>query len=257
MIRNTTRRGTEHMNELAVRILTSGVLQDMHGRNVPLHSHTSLGQAEFLVQQLRSIDASTTLEIGLAYGISALFIADEIKDKPKARHYVIDPFQNGHWSGLGLLNLERAGLRTIVDFREEFAQIVLPQLLQDGIRIDFAYVDAGKRMDDTLLFSYFLQQLLRVGGLIAFDDLSFPGIRKALRYILQQKHFQLKESFGVQSVTATRKLASSMVRGLPGGRRILAPELLLPDSELGIATNCVVIEKIAEPLNNWDWHPFF
>jgi predicted O-methyltransferase YrrM len=253
-----TENNTPTVNELAVRMLTSGFLQDRHDRDVPLHSHTSLGQAEFLIQQLRSIDASTTLEIGLAYGISALCIADEIKGKPNARHYVIDPFQNStYWSGLGLLNLERAGLRSIVDFREDLAQMVLPQLIQDGVRIDFAYVDAGKRMDDTLLFSHFLQQLVRVGGLIAFDDLSFPGIRKALRYILQQEHFQLKAVFGDQPVTATRKLASSLVRGLPGGSRIFAPELLLPDSELGIATNCVVIEKIAEPAVKWDWHPFF
>jgi predicted O-methyltransferase YrrM len=141
------------MNELAAKMLASGYLEDLQGNKMPLHSHTSLEQAEFLVRQIRSIDASTTLEIGLAYGISALCIAEEIKNKLQAKHYVIDPFQNSpSWSGLGLRNLERAGLRSIVDFHEEFAQLVLPRLLRDGVRIDFAYVDAGKRMDDTLVF---------------------------------------------------------------------------------------------------------
>lgn len=245
------------MNELAAKMLASGYLEDLQGNRMPLHSHTSLEQAEFLVRQIRSIDASTTLEIGLAYGISALCIAEEIKNKPQAKHYVIDPFQTVHWSGLGLLNLERAGLRSIVDFHEEFAQLVLPRLLRDGVRIDFAYVDAGKRMDDTLVFAHFLQQLVRVGGLIAFDDLSFPGIRKALRYILSQKHFRLYATFGAQRISVSRKLFSFVAKSLPGGSRVFAPELLLPDAEMGIATNCVVIEKTAEPENDWDWHPFF
>jgi len=246
------------MNQLVLTLLDRGFVEDANGRQLSLHSHTSRAQAEFLEQQVRSINASVTLEIGLAYGISALCIAEAIRHQPGARHIVIDPFQNtDSWQGLGLLNLGRAGLAEIIDFREEPAQMALPKLIDEGVRIDFAYIDAGKRMDDMLIFVHFLQRLLRIGGLIAFDDLSFPGIRKALRYILQQEHFQLKAAFGVQSVTATRKLASRLARALPGGNRIFAPELLLLDSELGIATNCVVVEKIAEPGNKWDWHPFF
>ena len=103
----------------------------------------------------------------------------------------------------------------------------------------------------------FLERLLRVGGLIAFDDLTFPGIRKALRYVLQQDHFKLKESFEVQPISLLRKLASSIARRVPGGRRLFAPELLLTDWDMGIAANCVVIEKISEPKNDWRWHPAF
>jgi len=246
------------MNQLALTMLDRGFVEDANGRQLSLHSHTSRAQAEFLEQQVRSINASVTLEIGLAYGISALCIAEAIRHRPGARHIVIDPFQNtDSWQGLGLLNLERAGLAEIIDFREEPAQMALPKLIDEGVRVDFAYIDAGKRMDDMLIFVHFLQRLLRIGGLIAFDDLAFPGIRKALRYIVQQDQFRVVAAFDIQQASMLRRSISSIVRRAPGGDRMFAPELLVTDEELGISASCVVIEKIAEPSEDWKWHTRF
>lgn len=246
------------MNQLAHALLARGFVESADGRQFPLHSHTSLAQAEFLEVQVRSINASVTLEVGLAYGISALSIADAIKHQPGARHIVIDPFQNtASWQGLGLLNLERAGLAAIIDFREEPAQTALAKMIDEGAQIDFAYIDAGKRMDDMLIYVHFLERLLRIGGLIAFDDLSFPGIRKALRYLVQQDHFRIAAAFDRQRSSLLRRSISSIARRIPGGDRIFAPELLLTDAKLGIAASCVVIEKIAEPADDWQWHARF
>jgi predicted O-methyltransferase YrrM len=246
------------MNKLAANILRDGFFEGSDKQHIPLHSNTSLAQSEFLLKHLYSIDAVITLEIGLAYGISALCIADAIKDNPGAKHHVIDPFQNtSSWEGWGLKNLERAGLSSIIDFHEGYAQDVLPRLILEGVQVDFAYVDAGKRMDDTLIFAQFLGRLVRVGGLVAFDDLSFPGVRKALRYVVQQQHFRLKDSFGSQKSSLSRRLVESVARRMPGGRHLFASELRLSDVELGIAAQCVVIEKIAEPDDDWRWHSDF
>lgn len=246
------------MNQLALTLLARGLVADANGRQFTLHSHTSMPQAEFLEKQVRSINASVTLEIGLAYGISALCIAEAIKHRPGARHIVIDPLQNTEsWQGLGLLNLERAGLAGIIDFQEEPAQTALPKLIGEGVRIDFAYIDAGKRMDDMLIFVHFLERLLRIGGLIAFDDLAFPGIRKALRYIVQQEQFRVAAAFDTRRASVLRRSISSIARRVPGGDRIFAPELLVTDAELAISASCVIIEKIAEPTEDWQWHTRF
>jgi hypothetical protein len=148
-------------------------------------------------------------------------------------------------------------LSEIIDFREERAQTVLPKLINEGLRLDFAYIDAGKRMDDMLIFVHFLERILRIGGLIAFDDLAFPGIRKGLRYIVQQDHFRLAAAFGNQRASMLRRTISSIARRVTGGDRIFAPELLLTDEELGFSASCVVIEKIAEPTDDWQWHTLF
>jgi predicted O-methyltransferase YrrM len=198
------------------------------------------------------------LEIGLAYGISALCIAESIRHQPGARHIVIDPFQNSEsWQGVGLLNLQRAGLDSVIDFREEPAQMALPKLISEGVQIDFAYIDAGKRMDDILIFVHFLGRLLRVGGLIAFDDLTFPGIRKALRYVVQQDHFKTTAEFGSQRPSMLRRSISYFALRMPKGDRLFAPELLRPDEAFGVSGNCVVLDKIAEPAEGWQWHTLF
>jgi hypothetical protein len=112
-------------------------------------------------------------------------------------------------------------------------------------------------MDDMLIFVHFLERILRIGGLIAFDDLAFPGIRKGLRYIVQQDHFRLAAAFGNQRASMLRRTISSIARRVTGGDRIFAPELLLTDEELGFSASCVVIEKIAEPTDDWQWHTLF
>lgn len=245
-----------NINEYARKILLSGTVEGADGEVLRLHSNTSLQQAEFLLKHIANINAATTLEVGLAYGITALCIAGAIREIPNAKHYVMDPFQNtSAWGGVGLKNLERSGLRSIVDFREMYAQDALPQLIRENVQVDFAYVDAGKRMDDILIVTHYLGRLLRIGGLIAYDDLSFPGIRKALRYILQQDHFRHKESFGIRTPSLKRRLISGFAKRIPCARQLLASELMLTDTDLGISADCVVIEKIAEPSSNWKWHP--
>ena len=196
------------MNKLACEILEQGSVRHPDGHEIPLHSNTSLGQGEFLVRQIREIGANVTLEIGLAYGISALFICDEIHQSPGAKHYAIDPYQlTDSWSGLGLEHLTRAGLRDVCDFRNDLAENVLPQLAQDGVQLDFAYVDAGKRMDNVLIYTHYLTRMSRIGGRIAYDDVCYPGIRKALRYLVQQKHFRVAATWSPSSPSLSRRMA--------------------------------------------------
>jgi len=248
------------MNELAQQILRSGKFRDSDGNESPLHSYTNLEQCEFLVQQMRAVGARTTLEVGLAYGLSALFICDELSKTEGSKHYAIDPYQlTASWNGQGLLHLDRAGLREFCDFRDAPAQDVLPQLASEGVKLDFAYIDAGKRLDETLIYSYYLCQMIRVGGRIAYDDVCYPGIRKALRYLVQQDHLRVVDSCASNRASLKRRLAARVASllPLPGKRHWLAPELQCSDEEMGLAADCVVLEKTREFEDDWKWHVAF
>jgi len=63
------------------------------------------------------IDARQTIEIGLGYGISALFICDGLLSTRAAelRHVVIDPHQAGRFANCGLQLIDEAGLSEIVE----------------------------------------------------------------------------------------------------------------------------------------------
>jgi predicted O-methyltransferase YrrM len=246
------------MNSLALKILTRGTVEDSDGQFLELHSNTSLEQARFLVDQIEHLKASTTIEIGLAFGISALCICDAIRERSHAQHHVIDPFQlSESWRGIGLKNIERAGLQEFCTFYAEPAQTCLARLAAQGLRIDFAYIDAGKRMDDILIFTYFIGQMLRVGGRIAYDDVCFPGIRKALRYLSQEPQFRVAAVFQPAADTLKRQAVHQLANLIPGADLLFAPELLQTDQELGISGRCVVLEKVAEECGDWQWHPDF
>src|SRR5947209_6686439 len=99
-----------------------------------------------LRDRVRNERARATLGVGLGYGIATLFLCEGLLENGMdPRHVAIDPYQfaglDSHstlFAGTGLENLEKAGIRDIVEFHAEESQIVLPRLLADGRRFDLA-----------------------------------------------------------------------------------------------------------------------
>ncbi len=241
---------------LWAEIVKRGYVETADGRRLPLHSATSFEQCEFIQQQMQSVGAVKTLEIGLAYGISALAICQKLQGTIGGRHIAIDPWQKTEcWHSVGLENLRRAGFETLVDFFDESAEQCLPKLVAAGVCLDFAYIDAGKRLDDTLIYSSYVMRMLRVGGRVVFDDAQFPGIRAALRYLVQDPRYRCVAILNPDGRSRGRDFAERLARCLPNARKLAAPQLVVSDQELGIAANCVVLEKVADTEADWKWHP--
>jgi Methyltransferase domain len=86
-----------------------------------------MGEAEALHSAVRSIQPSHSLEIGLAYGISALAIFAAISANGSGHHYVIDPFQSDY-ANCGEAMITLAGLADRHTFLERFPEEAIPQL---------------------------------------------------------------------------------------------------------------------------------
>lgn len=127
-----------------------------------------------------------TLEIGMAYGGSALAFAQTHKDlgsEPTEQHIAIDPAQSKHWDNTGRLALEHAGLRAYVCVIEEYSSQALPYLVQSGCAVEMVYIDGSHQFEDVLLDFVYTHELLKVGGLMLFDDSSNSHVRKVLDFI--------------------------------------------------------------------------
>jgi predicted O-methyltransferase YrrM len=240
------------MNEVAKEINQKPVVVDAEGKEYSLHSETSLAQCEFLQSLIAEVDACVCLEIGFAYGISSLYIAEAIANKNAPRFISVDPFQS-EWHEIGLLNLERAGYSPFVEFHRDISHNVLPSLLAAGERIDFAYVDTSKIFDVVLVDAYYLSRLLRVGGMLVFDDCTFPGLRKMARYISKWPHFEVAYKHNAYEISPKRRALSRPVKMLPGRAALFTDALLEPEEELGINAQCIAFRKIGEDDRNWDW----
>lgn len=129
-------------------------------------------------------DAGTVVEVGLAYGSSALAIGEALVTvgAPRPRHVVIDPFQQEAWSGVGWDLLCSAGLGEIATLLTEPSSLALPRLLTEGFVADAAFVDGSHRFHEVFLDLYFLRKIVRPGGLVILDDDWTPSVRTAARY---------------------------------------------------------------------------
>ena len=128
--------------------------------------------------------AGVVIEIGLAYGSSALAIGEALclGGRADVSHVVIDPFQAAAYDNVGRDALEAAGLAGHTTFVGEASSIALPRLVADGLVADAAFVDGSHRFHEVFVDLYFLRQLVRPGGLVLLDDASWPSVAAALRY---------------------------------------------------------------------------
>jgi len=158
----------------------------------------ALGEA--LGKWVRRENARRTVEIGLAYGISALYICEALVagGTAEVRHVAIDPYQTHGPDGRGfassgLQHLEEAGLASIVEHHEEESQIALPRLLAQGRTFDLAFIDGNHRFERVFLDLYYLGRLVRPGGVIVLDDYDLPGIARAVSFFLANLGWELED----------------------------------------------------------------
>jgi predicted O-methyltransferase YrrM len=140
-------------------------------------------------------DAAHTIEIGLGYGISALFVCEGLlgNARNKVRHLAIDPYQATRFANCGLQFLDEAGLAEIVEHYPEESQIALPRLVSEGRRFDLAYVDGNHRFDRVFVDLSYLGRLLRPGGVTFMDDYQLPAVARAAAFYVANLDWTLEE----------------------------------------------------------------
>ena len=237
------------MNELLEKVFATKSFITKDKENIRIHSETKKSQCIFLQRLISENKFSNSIEIGFAYGMSALAITEEVV-KNNGKHVIIDKFENTGWKGVGLDLIDQAGYSKNIEFYEEFCYTILPKLLAEGRKFDFAYIDSTKQLDWLLVDFFFLDKLFVKNGIIVFDDVSFRGVRKLLRYISQFPDYKVYDTHpGKKKGYFGRKILSIL--------NVLPKNIILTDFRLGINSHCVALQKINEDSRNWDWHKDF
>jgi predicted O-methyltransferase YrrM len=141
------------------------------------------GQAlsEFVLRE----EATDTIEIGLGYGISTLFICRALVTRAERVHHIaLDPNQSTRFADCGLQALADAGVANIAEHVAEPSEIALPRFLEQGRRFDFAFVDGNHRFDGVFVDLAYLGRLLEPGRMIVVDDYQLPGVQRAVSFFV-------------------------------------------------------------------------
>jgi predicted O-methyltransferase YrrM len=239
------------MNPLIDKIYGSGFVEDAAGRMLPVVPNSIPYVSGVLLYDLvRAFTPQKTLETGMAYGMSTLFICQALQDNGSGLHTAIDPNETSRAGSIGLLNIERAGLKDRLRFYPSSSAEILPRLFMEKERLDFAFVDGRHLFDWVLMDFFYIDKMLNVGGHVAFDDLRMPGVRKAISFILRNMPYTLAR-------LPQKRYEPVWVRAGRMGRRIMQNPFgrdwrlkLLPDK-------MAILRKVSEDGRKWDFHRAF
>lgn len=221
------------------------------GGSAPMDVYIPREEGELLYALVRSLRPELSIEVGMANGLSTLFIAKALRDNAAGRHIAIDPFQSTHWRGAGLALLRRARLDSLVELRELPSHQALPELERSGLRAQFAFVDGAHLFDYVIADFLCIDRFLDIGGLIAFDDADWPAVRQAIRYVLANRAYEVATvdvpiEDRPPTPTAAARAVRAVARAVPPLGRKLRADFLNPDEDLGLRGRCVVLRKLAE-----------
>ncbi|MDR3449158.1 MAG: class I SAM-dependent methyltransferase [Alphaproteobacteria bacterium] len=148
-------------------------------------------QGRLMVDLIREHGCKKTLEIGLAYGFSTMFILGALADVKGSSHAAIDPYEEILWRGVGLEKVKDVGASERFTWHRENSFIALAKLAQTGEKFDFIYVDADHRLDSIMIDFYGSDLALNIGGVMVFDDLWMPATVAVLAFIdSNMAHYQ-------------------------------------------------------------------
>jgi predicted O-methyltransferase YrrM len=145
--------------------------------------------------------ARVVVEIGLAYGSSALAIAEALvcQRLQGAKHLIIDAYQH-LFHNAGLEAIASAGLNDVCTLLPERSQLALPRLVTEGTVADAAFVDGSHVFHNVFVDLFFLRELVHPGGLVVVDDCEWPSVATAVRY------FELNAGWRSQHVGESTRL---------------------------------------------------
>jgi predicted O-methyltransferase YrrM len=207
------------IHPVAEEVITtrSAPLQD--GRIVPANSFVSVESCRLLYELVERSEARNGIEIGMAFGVSTVCLADALRTVAGAEAKLIafDPTQRlaDSWNSAGLWQVERAGLSDVVELRDETSQRGLPKLVDSGYRCQIGFIDGWHTFDHTLIDFFYIDQMLDAGGHIVFDDTLYPSIHSVVRFVLANRNYELA---GIENVTFNDPL---LLRARRLGKRML------------------------------------
>lgn len=196
------------------------------------------GDTRAIQRLVRELEAARTLETGMAFGVSTLAIGAVHQERGTGTHVAIDPLQSTVYRSVGALNLRRAHLEDRVRVIEEPSHVALPKLLDEGVRLDFALIDGRHLFDFVLVDFFYVDQMLDVGGVVAFHDTWMPAIAQAAGFVRRNRAYEPVRS-RAPAIAALRKTGED-ARKWDSHRGFAADSLVVRAALMRVAKRALV-----------------
>lgn len=212
------------------KMMESGKSLDLSGNVVQIGGISTLNNIRIIRELILRGRPSRTLEIGLAFGGSALAFLATLKEVSVDgfHHSAIDPFQSKGWGGSAVRAISDCGFSGNFTLHEDYSSHVLPELCRSNEQFDIIYIDGSHVFEDAFIDFYYALRVLRLGGIMLFDDCCDPHVCKVIKFIrtnygqilneidyrvLENPHKSLKKRVG--NLLGVRQLCGFTKKGEP------------------------------------------
>lgn len=222
-------------------------------------------EGEFLKALASRPDVHNTIEVGCANAISSIYICSGLAGKQDVHHIAIDPCQTSRFQGRGVANVRRAGF-DFFEVIEAGSEEALPRLMAEGRTFDLGLIDGLHTADQTMVDFYYMDRIIRPGGIIVIDDVDMPAVNKITRYAATYGNYKLIGTSGKRYIRrklvniSKQMLATALwpIRKLVGDvmmREFWDISLLHPE-HIWTIDNCTMVafEKSSEQTRDTVWY---
>lgn len=173
----------------------------------------SLDEGLTLYRAVVATGARNTLEVGLAYGFSTLYLLAGLAANGGGAHVAIDPYQNTDWQGIGVTSARRALSEASqpmesLDVIEERSESALTDLARAGEQFEVIFIDGYHRFDDVLVDFTLAAPMCPMGGVIVLHDMWLGGIAAAASFLRANRADFAEIDTGCDNLFAVRRVAA-------------------------------------------------
>ncbi len=177
----------------------------------PLDGKTRVARerGDLLYRHYREVKPELSIEIGLAYGFSTVFLLSALREQAHGHHIAIDPFQSSSWHGVGVAKVRQLGMAERFTLIEEPSHLALPRLCTEQREAQFVFIDGDHRFDGAFVDFTLADHLLGRGGVVVFDDLWMPALRRVVAFIESNRGDYERLPSEVESLAVFRKIEAT------------------------------------------------
>jgi predicted O-methyltransferase YrrM len=157
-------------------------------------------------------NVTSTLEVGLAYGFSTVFLLAALARNGGGTHTAIDPLQDTDWSGIGHTTARRLAAAATDLGSDSFVLVpersepALIDLERAGRSFGLTFIDGYHRFDDVLVDFTLSARMCPVGGMIVLHDMWLESIQAVSSFLRHNRTDFAEIATGCDNLFAVRRI---------------------------------------------------
>lgn len=188
------------------------------GYPVPIDDSTRIAIDEGMVLYSLCIAdrASRTLEVGLGYGFSTVYLIAGLERNGGGTHTAIDPYQERDWSGIGEATARRLISDSSVLSQDSFRLLpersfpALGQLIREGSTFDLTFIDGYHRFDDVLVDFTIASRMCRMGGVVVLHDMWLDSVTAVAMFLRHNRRDFEEVDTGCDNLFVVRRVGADL-----------------------------------------------